>query len=99
MALAGLWEHWQGNDGSVIESCTIIVTSGNELMQNIHDRMPVILPNESWDDWLNTNNTNTKELQSLLTQYPSEQMTAWQVSTVVNSPKHNTEECIKPISG
>ena len=99
MALAGLWEHWQGKDGSEIESCTIIVTSGNDLMQNIHDRMPVILPNESWDEWLNTNNTDTQGLQALLTQYPSEEMTAWQVSTVVNSPKHNTEECIKPISG
>ena len=101
MALAGLWEHWQGKDGSEIESCTIIVTSGNELMQTIHDRMPVILPcipNESWDDWLNTNNTNTKELQSLLTQYPSEQMTAWPISTLVNSPRHNSEECIMPIS-
>jgi putative SOS response-associated peptidase YedK len=98
MALAGLWEHWQGKDGSEIESCTIIVTSGNELMQNIHDRMPVILPNESWDEWLNTANTDSEGLQALLTQYPSEHMTAWPVSTVVNSPRHNSEECIAPIS-
>ncbi|WP_425484274.1 SOS response-associated peptidase family protein [Candidatus Methylobacter favarea] len=48
MALAGLWEHWQGKDGSEIESCSIIVTSGNELMHSIHDRMPVILPPETW---------------------------------------------------
>jgi putative SOS response-associated peptidase YedK len=47
MAFAGLWERWQGSDSSEIESCTIIVTSGNELMQPIHDRMPVILPPET----------------------------------------------------
>jgi putative SOS response-associated peptidase YedK len=99
MALAGLWEHWQGKDGSEIESCTIIVTSGNELMQAIHDRMPVILQKTSWDQWLDNKNTDPTGLQTLLTQYPSEEMTAWQVSTVVNSPKHNTEECIKPNFG
>jgi putative SOS response-associated peptidase YedK len=99
MALAGLWEHWHGGDGSEIESCTIIVTSGNKLMQAIHDRMPVILQKTSWDQWLDNKNTDPTVLQTLLTQYPSEEMTAWQVSTVVNSPKHNTEECIKPISG
>ncbi|ESS71672.1 hypothetical protein MGMO_93c00300 [Methyloglobulus morosus KoM1] len=98
MALAGLWEQWRGSDGSEIESCSIIVTSGNELMQNIHDRMPVILPNQHWESWLATDNTDTNGLQTLLTQYPSEQMTAWPVSTVVNSPRHNTEECIKPVS-
>jgi putative SOS response-associated peptidase YedK len=94
MALAGLWEHWQGKDGSESESCTIIVTSGNELMQSIHDRMPVILSPENWDSWLDTANTNKQGLQTLLTQYPADEMTAWPVSTVVNSPRHNGEECI-----
>lgn len=96
MALAGLWEHWQGSDGSEIESCTIIVTLGNELMQPIHDRMPVILPPETWDTWLDATNTNTNKqgLQTLLTQYPADEMMAWKVSTVVNSPRHNSEECI-----
>jgi putative SOS response-associated peptidase YedK len=97
MALAGLWEHWQGSDGSEIESCTIIVTSGNELMQTIHDRMPVILPPETWDAWLDTANTNKQGLQTLLTQYPADEMTAWPVSAVLNSPKHNGGECILPV--
>ncbi len=97
MALAGLWEYWQGKDGSEIESCTIIVTSCNELMQPIHDRMPVILSPETWDTWLDTANTNKQGLQTLLTQYPDEEMTAWPVSTVVNSPRHNGGECISRI--
>ncbi|WP_411725822.1 SOS response-associated peptidase [Methyloglobulus sp.] len=98
MALAGLWEHWRGRDGSEIGSCTIIVTSGNELMQSIHDRMPVILSPETWDTWLDTTNTNKQGLQTLFTQYPADEMTAWPVSTVVNSPRHNSEECISRIA-
>lgn len=97
MALAGLWEYWQGKDGSEIESCTIIVTSGNELMQPIHDRMPVILSPETWDIWLDTANTNKQGLQTLLTKYPDDEMTAWPVSTLVNSPRHNGEEYINRI--
>ena len=94
MALAGLWERWQGSDGSEIESCTIIVTSGNELMQPIHDRMPVILPEEHWEIWLDTANTNKQGLQTLLSQYPADAMTAWAVSTMVNSPRHNSQDCL-----
>jgi putative SOS response-associated peptidase YedK len=98
MALAGLWEHWQRQDGSEIESCTIIVTSGNALMQPIHDRMPVILPVEVWERWLDCKNTDTKGLKELLTQYQSDEMLAWPVTTLVNTPKHNAENCIKPLS-
>jgi putative SOS response-associated peptidase YedK len=97
MALAGLWEHWQGADGSKIESCTVIVTSGNELMINIHDRMPVILREEHWDTWLDTANTDKQSMQNLLTQYPHEEMTAWRVGAEVNSPKNNNQNCIKPL--
>jgi putative SOS response-associated peptidase YedK len=97
MALAGLWEHWQGSDGSEIESCAIIVTSGNDLMQPIHDRMPVILPPGTWETWLDTANTNKQGLQTLLTQYPADDMTAWAVSTAVNSPRHNDLKCVQPV--
>lgn len=96
MALAGLWEYWQGSDGSEIESCTIIVTAGNELMQPIHDRMPVILSSEKWDTWLDTANANKQGLQTLLTQYSADEMTAWPVNTAVNSPRYNGAECIQP---
>jgi len=43
-AFAGLWEHWQPAEGEVIESCTILTTEPNELMKQIHNRMPVMLP-------------------------------------------------------
>jgi putative SOS response-associated peptidase YedK len=52
MAFAGLWEVWQNPEGVSIESCTIIVTTANEIMRPIHDRMPVILAPGDWDAWL-----------------------------------------------
>ena len=51
-AFAGLWEHWKGANGTKIESCTIITTEANELLGEIHDRMPVILPEQDYDRWL-----------------------------------------------
>ncbi len=78
-----------------IESCTVIVTSGNELMLNIHDRMPVILTENAWDAWLNTTNTDKQALQNLLRQYPYEEMTAWRVATIVNNPRQNDIVCIQ----
>jgi putative SOS response-associated peptidase YedK len=98
MALAGLWEHWQGRDDNEIESCTIIVTSGNELMQSIHDRMPVILPKETWETWLDSANTDKVSLQAMLAQYPAGDMTAWRVSMQVNSPRNNYIKCIQPFT-
>ena len=52
-AFAGLWEHWQGPDGSTIESCTVITTEANDLLRPIHDRMPVIITRKDYDSWLN----------------------------------------------
>ena len=52
MGFAGLWEHWLGADGSEIESMAILTTEANSDVASIHDRMPVILPKESYSEWL-----------------------------------------------
>jgi len=52
MALAGLWESWKAPDGNILRSVTIITTEANELMQPFHHRMPVIVPQENWHEWL-----------------------------------------------
>jgi putative SOS response-associated peptidase YedK len=96
-AFAGLWEHWEGEDGQKIESCTLIVTAANTLVQAIHERMPVILAPEDYAIWLDNNSCyNTARLEALLKPYPAEQMQAWPVSTRVNSPKHTDASCIAP---
>ncbi len=98
MAFAGLWERWRSPEGDELESCSIIVTDANELTQKIHDRMPVVLAPDDWDTWLDPEATNAEGLQSLLRPYPAEGMTAWPVSTVVNSPRNNSAECVKPVN-
>jgi putative SOS response-associated peptidase YedK len=94
-ALAGLWEHWQGSDGSVIESFTIIVTDANELMRPIHERMPVILEPGSYAHWLEPK-TPSDLLLALLRPFPARAMTAVKVSARVNSWKNDDPACIEP---
>lgn len=98
-ALAGLWEDWNSPEGSRILSCTIITTQPNDFMKNIHDRMPVILPESAYQTWLNPMEMNPALLQPLLRPYPAEAMSAYQVSTLVNSPANELADCIQPVYG
>lgn len=93
-AFAGLWECWHGSDGSDLESCTIVTTEANELMRPLHDRMPVILPEEHFTQWLDPKNEEAADLESLLKPYPPAEMTAFPISTLVNSPRNESSDCI-----
>ena len=95
-AFAGLWESWKSPEGSTIESCTIITTAPNGLLQKIHDRMPVILPPEQYETWLQ-DSTPEHSLQQLLMPYPAEAMEAYRVGPEVNSPKNDTPACMLPL--
>ncbi len=97
-AFAGLWEVWHSPDGSVIPSATIITTHPNALMEPIHNRMPVILPQEAYDIWLTTGEQDPELLSSLLKPYPPEEMVAHPVSTLVNDPKNELPDCILPLA-
>jgi len=97
-ALAGLWEVWNAPDGSMIKSFTIITTQPNELLKDIHNRMPVILPTEKWEQWLVPNEVSPKKIKPLLQSYPPYEMIAYPVSTIVNNPKNDNLECIHPIT-
>ena len=97
-AFAGLWEHWQPADGSEIRSATIITTEPNELMASIHSRMPVILPPDTYSQWLDSAPQSPNRLQNLLVPYPAGEMEAYPVSTLVNSPGNDRPECILPVS-
>lgn len=95
-SFAGLWESWNNPDGGVIESCTIITTSANELVRKIHDRMPVILPPELYAEWLD-NMIPAESVQKFLIPFPSVKMEAYRVGPTVNSPKNDSLECLLPI--
>jgi putative SOS response-associated peptidase YedK len=96
-AFAGLWEHWQSADGSEIRSATIITTEPNELMTSLHNRMPVILPGNTYAQWLDSSHQSPDLLQSLLVPYPASEMEAYPVSTLVNSPGNDRPDCILPV--
>ncbi|WP_235278227.1 SOS response-associated peptidase [Synechococcus sp. Nb3U1] len=85
-AFAGIWERWQGPEGTVVDTCAILNTTANPLMQVLHERMPVILPPETYDIWLDPNLQDPKRVVPLLRPYPPEAMVAYPVSTHVNPP-------------
>ncbi len=96
-AFAGLWERWE-RGGEPIESCTHLTTEPNEEVAPIHDRMPLILPESAYDLWLDPEVKDVRSLQPLLVPYPSDEMEAYPVSTLVNDPVHDVEACIRPLA-
>ena len=96
-AFAGLWEVWEGKDGTVLETCTVITTEPNELMQPIHNRMPVILDRADYARWLDPRMNDPELLKAFLRPYPPEKMAAYPVSRLVNSPSNDAPECLAPL--
>jgi putative SOS response-associated peptidase YedK len=96
-AFAGLWEIWQGDDGSELETCTILTTEANELLSDLHERMPVILPEENHEQWLDHQTQTASSLQPLLKTYPANEFKIYPVSKLVNSPKNNGPECLDEV--
>lgn len=94
-AFAGLWEGWGGDDRPNIESCTIITTEANELMSELHHRMPVILSPDDYQQWLDPANDDYDGLEKLLDPYPADQMQYRPVSRTVNNARNEGPDCIE----
>lgn len=97
-AFAGLTEHWTSPEGTPVETCTIITTTANSLMQSIHQRMPVILDPADYDAWLDPQRQDPQDVLPLLKQFPADLMQAVPVSTLVNSPRNDSPQCVVPIA-
>jgi putative SOS response-associated peptidase YedK len=95
-AFAGLWETWKSPEGETIRSCSIVTTKPNDFIAPIHNRMPVILSQETEPLWLDPMTEETDTLTPLLTPSPAEWLDSYVVSSVVNSPKNSGRECIEP---
>jgi putative SOS response-associated peptidase YedK len=95
-AFAGLWEIWQQNGDTPLLSCTIITTAPNALLETIHNRMPVILRPEDYALWLDPEERTPQQLDGLLVPFAADQMEAYAVSTLVNSPRFDSPACIAP---
>jgi putative SOS response-associated peptidase YedK len=97
MAFAGLWERWKSLEtNDWLESFTVLTTSPNKLVADIHDRMPVILPQESQQPWLDQATPSEAAMQ-LLVPYAEEHMEAFPVHRSVGNVKNDSADCIKPV--
>jgi putative SOS response-associated peptidase YedK len=96
MAFAGLWETWKSPEGPV-ESCTICTTDAHDMMGQLHDRMPVILPRATIDHWLDPTVSDTDELKPMLKQFPGEEMQSWAVGKAVGNVRNQGPTLMEPI--
>jgi putative SOS response-associated peptidase YedK len=97
MAFAGLYEVWRDRtdpDAPWIRSAAIVTTSANEKLAPIHDRMPVVLAERDWAEWLDPENRDTTNLARLLVPAPSDEFLAYPVSTLVNKPDNQGPELL-----
>ncbi len=96
---AGLYEQWLDREtGEQIQTCAIITTEANRVLEPVHDRMPVILKPKDYEQWLDEKENDTDKLQKLLAPYPSAEMESYQVSKSVNSPSNNSPELLEEIN-
>ena len=98
-AFAGLWETWHSPEGETVRSCTIITTEANDLLRPVHERMPVILPRELEEFWLDGDVTDQAALTDVLSPYPDEPMEVYEVSTLVNKATNSGPDLIVPVGG
>lgn len=96
-AFAGIWERWKNPAGEKIESCSILTTSPNKLLADIHDRMPVIMPPDTYDLWLDPAFENTGELSQVLRPFNPSLMRRYPVSSRVNSVKNDDVKCLDEV--
>lgn len=91
-ALAGLWEKWVSRDGEVVESCAVLTQAARPPVLDVHDRMPLVLPPEAWDAWLDPARTDPA---SLLVPRDAE-LVPTEVSARVNDPRNDDPGCFAP---
>ena len=94
-AFAGIYDYWRSVKGELIKSFAIITTQSNDLLSKIHDRMPVILSKEDEARWLDSA-LELKNAKELLKEYPSNEMEMYPVSTLVNNPRNDMADVLKP---
>lgn len=96
--MGGLLEHWESQEGEVV-TFAILTTAANSLMAPIHDRMPVIIRPDHYEAWLDPDLKDVSKVQMLISAYPERLMEAYPISSRVNSPRNDSVELLKPLSG
>jgi len=95
-ALAGLWDEWHDGGGGLHMTSTILTCRPNDLAQLVHARMPCILRADDYEAWLDPHFDDISKLKKMLEPYPSKEMEAYEVETIVNRASNDVPECIVP---
>jgi putative SOS response-associated peptidase YedK len=98
MALAGIWEHWLGADGSEIETMAILTVAANQTMAVLHDRMPAILAPEHFDAWLDCRSGSSLQAATLLLPAPEGLLELVEVNRKLNNPRNEGPEAQEPVA-
>ena len=96
-AFAGIWDRWKSRQSATVESCAILTTRPNELLRDVHDRMPVILRPEKYYEWLGASASECGRLRNVLTPFEAAGMKRFPVSSSVNDVENDTPECIQEV--
>ena len=100
MALAGLWSGWKDPKTEEIRRTFSIITgTPNDVVRELHDRMPVVLGDDAWPRWLDPNLGDPGELQALLLPLDDLELEAYPVSRLVNNVRFDGPELIEPLAG
>lgn len=97
-AFAALWDSWRRPDGGNLKTFTIITTEPNDLLRPVHDRMPVIVRAQDEVQWLDSSSWPFHRARAVLRPFASAEMSAHEVSSLVNEPLHDAPDCIQPFS-
>ena len=95
-AFAGLWEFWQSPEGDPLETCAILTTEPNDLLKDVHNRMPVILSGEDLGRWIGNGGADQSLLMDLLRPFPAQEMRMHPVGRGVSNPRLDSPECVAP---
>jgi len=97
LAFAGLWETWTGPNGEEMETAAIVTTTANRTLKPIHERMPVIVPPEGFDLWLDGANVDAKTAEALIAPAPDALLEAYEISTAVNRTANDNPKLLEPV--
>ena len=97
-AFAGLWDQWKSPDGQLVESCTVLTTTPNALVADIHDRMPVIVTAAKFEVWLDPDINDFETIRDVLKPYEANLMRRYPVSMRLNNSKNDDAESASAIT-
>lgn len=98
-AMAGLWSRWHDTAGEELWSCTVVVKDADDWYSQFHDRMAVLLPPESYEQWLDPQRTKGQlELLNGSAYRKKDELEFFPISTLVNNPRNDSADCLEPVS-